>query len=136
VLALHSAVESTRRGATLTPDGVIPEEAFDDALARERYASEVGEIEAAVRLTLEPQRRLGLCIRRVARLRDALAAFAISVPVALWPPSTGTHTADWLQALLASLVALCGLSVAIAFGFYASAVLSFEKCVTASKGSA
>jgi hypothetical protein len=133
VVALYRAVETQSREAVLTPDGVIPAESFEDALARQRYVSEFDAISDAVREKLEPPRRLTRCKRRASRLRDALAAFALAVPAALWPEMTETGVPDWLQAVLAGVVGLCGLAVAGAFVIYASAENDFERCVSASE---
>lgn len=84
ILDLHQAVESERRREQVTPDGVIPGESFQDALARGRYEEQFQRIVVAVAVRSAPTFNVRRCRRLGRLLAGALGLIAILVPLVVW----------------------------------------------------
>jgi hypothetical protein len=135
VLALHAAVDATRRPEQRTPDGVVPAESFEDALARGGFEQEFDEIVRAVKLKSEPVENVRRCRRRAWILVIALVLLVIAIPLALWrhlwttqggPASAPTIFYIALGAAAAFAV-LCG-------GMYVVSRIALSRSIANAKG--
>lgn len=91
VLDLHEAVEADRRPEQVTPDGVVPAESFEDALARGRYEAQFQNVVIAVSIRSGPIENVRRCRRHGLSLAIALSLLVVAIPLALWEQLWNAH---------------------------------------------
>jgi len=135
ILELHQAVESERRREQVTPDGVVPEESFEDALARGRYEEQFQLIVAAVAVRSAPMFNVRRCRRLGRLLAAALGLFAILVPLVVWKQLWHAHGGPaGARTLFYSLGGAMAFVVIVFGGFYVAARSGLASSIADAQG--
>lgn len=135
ILELNRAVDSERRPKQITPDGEIPAETFEDALARGRYEDQMQRIVDAVDIRSAPMLNVRRCRRLGRILAGALAALVVAAPLALWGPlwdADGGPAAA--PVVFYSALGATGALAIILGGFYISARSALSTSIADANG--